>query len=139
MSPSWPRWKALAYINTIPHERIRKAPPPFERRRWKCFGRSSGYNRRMALEQRESSPTVGSDIGAFPESRTERGVFVLVVFRDGNLTAAVHTTERSAKEAADELLGEEGGTLESRFARVQRLVADEGGVMKVISSPVFGG
>ena len=93
----------------------------------------------MALEQRESSPTVGSDIGAFPESRTERGVFVLVVFRDGNLTAAVHTTERSAKEAADELLGEEGGTLEDRFARVQSLISDEGGIMEIVHSPIFGG
>lgn len=82
---------------------------------------------------------MGSDLGAFPESQTERGVFVLVVFRDGNLTAAVHRTERGAREAAADLLDDEDGTLEDRFARVQRLVSDEGGVMKVIPSPIFGG
>ena len=80
-----------------------------------------------------------SDIRAFPESQNERGVYVLVVYRDGNLTAAVHTTEGGAKEAAAELLDDEGGTLEGRFARVQRLISDEGGVMEIIHSPVFSG
>lgn len=82
---------------------------------------------------------MGSDIGAFLEAGTEHGVFVLVVYRDGNLTAAVHTTEGGAKEAAAELLDVEGGTLEDRFARAQRLVSDESGVMEIIHSPVFSG
>ena len=93
----------------------------------------------MALEQKEAPPSTESDIGAFPESKTEGGVFVLVVYRDGNLTAAVHTTEGGAKEAAVDLLDDEDGTLEDRFARAQRLVSDEGGVLEIIASPVFGG
>ena len=93
----------------------------------------------MALEQKEAPPSTESDIGAFPESKTEGSVFVLVLYRDGNLTAAVHTTERGAKEAVADLSDDEDGTLEDRFARAQRLVSDEGGVMQIISSPVFGG
>ena len=60
-------------------------------------------------------------------------------FVDGKLTAAVHTTERGAKEAAADLLDDEEGTLEDRFARAQRLVSDEGGIMEIVASPVFGG
>ena len=93
----------------------------------------------MALEQKEPPPSTEANIGAFPESKTEGGVFVLVVYRDGNLTAAVHTTERGAREAAADFLDDEIGTLENRFARTQRLVSDEGGVMEIVSSPIFGG
>ena len=92
----------------------------------------------MALVQ-ETPPSIGSDIGAFPASEAKGSVFVLVLYRDGNLTAAVHTTERGAKEAAADLSDDEDGTLEDRFARAQRLVSDEGGVMEIVSSPVFGG
>lgn len=106
---------------------------------WKCFGGASGYNRRMAHEQQEGPLSTASDIGAFSKSKTEGGVFVLVVYRDGNLTAAVHTTERGAREAAADFLIDESGTLEDRFARAQRLVFDEGGIMEIVSSPVFGG
>ena len=92
----------------------------------------------MALVQ-ETPPSIGSDIGTSPASEAKGGVFVLVVYRDGNLTAAVHTTESGAKEAAADLLDDETGMLEDRFARAQRLVSDEGGVMEIVSSPVFGG
>lgn len=93
----------------------------------------------MALEQKEASQSIGSNVGASPEPKIENGVFVLVVYRDGNLTAAVHTTERGAKEAAADLLEDEDGTQEDRFARAQRLVSDEGGIMEIVASPVFGG
>ena len=93
----------------------------------------------MPLEQKEAPPPARSDITASPESKTEGGVFVLVVYRDGNLTAAVHTTESGAKEAAADLLDDGDGMLEDRFARAQSRVSDEGGVMQIISSPVFGG
>ena len=93
----------------------------------------------MALEQKQAPPSVGSDIGTSPNFNTESGVFVLVVYHNGNLTAAVHTTEGGAREAAADLLDDETGTLEDRFARAQRLVSDEGGVMEIVSSPVFGG
>ena len=93
----------------------------------------------MALEQKEASPSTKSGIGTSPASEAKGGVFVLVVYRDGNLSAAVHTTERGAKEEAADLLSDERGTLEDRFARAQRLVFDKGGVMEIISSPVFSG
>ena len=93
----------------------------------------------MAHEQQEDPPSTKSDIGAFPDFNIESGVFVLVVYQDGNLTAAVHTTERGAKEAAADLLDDEDGMLEDRFARAQRLISDEGGVIEIVSSPVFGG
>ena len=93
----------------------------------------------MALEQKEAPPSMGSNIGTSPDFIIESGVFVLVLYRDGNLTAAVHTTEGGAKEAAADLSDDEDGTLEDRFARAQRLVSDEGGVMEIVSSPVFGG
>ena len=82
---------------------------------------------------------MGLNIGTSPASEAKGSVFVLVVYRDGNLTAAVHTTEGGAKEAAADLSDDEDGTLEDRFARAQRLVSDEGGVMEIVSSPVFGG
>ena len=93
----------------------------------------------MALEQQKASPPTGLSIGTSPVAKTEYNVLVLVVYRDGNLTAAVHTTESGAKEAAVDLLDDETGMLEDRFARAQRLVSDEGGVMEIVSSPVFGG
>jgi hypothetical protein len=99
----------------------------------------------MALEQKEAPPSIRSDSRAFPESKIERGVFVLALYRDGHLTAAVHTTEDGAKEAAADLLDdeknddEEGSTLEVRFAHAQRLISDEGGIMEIIHSPVFSG
>ena len=92
----------------------------------------------MVLEQKEPSPSIGSDIGESPDFNIESSVFVLVVYRDGNPTT-VHTNERRATEAAADLSDDEDGTLEDRFARAQRLVSDEGGVMEIVSSPVFGG
>ena len=39
------------------------------------------------------------------EERQASGVFILTIYRDGNLTAAAHATGRSAMEAATEYLG----------------------------------
>ena len=77
---------------------------------------------------------MGLDIGAFPESKTEGGVFVLVVYRDGNLTAAVHTTESGAKEAemfplsenAHDSLGEAYGEAGDTAAAIQCYERAEG-------------
>ncbi len=92
----------------------------------------------------EDPPFTGFGIGKFAEAQADPGVFILAVYRDGSLTASAHATERGAMGAAGELLDDEGdedeetGTLEDRFTRVQRLIADEGGVMEIIPGPVFG-
>jgi len=99
----------------------------------------------MAHKQEDASPFTGFGIGAFAKSQDEGGVFILAVYRDGALTAAAYATERGAMEAAVESLedeqdeDDEGGALEDRFARARRFVADEGGIMEVIASPVSGG
>lgn len=98
----------------------------------------------MAQSQQDS-PFTGFGIGAFTDAPEAGGVFLLVVFRDGTLTAAAYAAERAAMEAGAGFLDEErdedeeGGTLEDRFARAQQIVSDEGGLMEIIPSPVFGG
>ncbi len=87
----------------------------------------------------------GFGVGKLPSNQNDNEVFILAVYRDGTLTAAVHASERSAMEAAiDYLEGEledeeEGGALEDQVARVQQYLADEGGVMEIIPSPLYGG
>jgi hypothetical protein len=99
----------------------------------------------MAHKQDADSPFTGFGIGAFSESYVEGSVFVLAIYRDGNLTAAVHATERGAMEAAVDYLeserdeDEEGGALEDLFLRAQRVISDEGGIIEIIASPVHGG
>ena len=91
----------------------------------------------------DETPSSGIGLGRSPGAEVGQEVFVLVAYRDGSLTAAVHTSERRAMEAAIDLLADEGDdhaggmAPEDRFARAQRLVADEGGLVKIISSPVF--
>ena len=102
----------------------------------------SGYNGLMS-QQEDRQAFTGFGLGMAPEA--EGGVFILTVYRDGSLTAAAHATERGAMEAAvDSLEGElddeaEGGALQDHFVRVQRLIADEGGVMEIVASPVHRG
>jgi len=81
-----------------------------------------------------------------PERDAEDGgVFILAVAREGTLTAAAHATEHGAMQAGVEYLedeqeeSDEGGTLEDRFARAQQFLSDEGGVMEIIPSPIYGG
>ena len=71
-------------------------------------------------------------------------VYLLIVSRDGSLTAAAYATERGAMEAAVESLADEQVEdedrmlLEDRYARTQSFVVDEGGILEIIPSPVFG-
>ncbi len=104
-----------------------------------------GYNADMAYTS-EDSPFTGFGIGSFSSAPQEGGVFLLVVFRDGVLTAAAYATERGAMAAGAESLDNEPnddsdlerGTLEDSFARAQQIVTEEGGLLEVIPSPVFG-
>ena len=99
----------------------------------------------MAYTQ-DDSPFTGFGIGSFSSSSQEASVFLLVMLRDGTLTAAAYATERGAMAAGAESLDTgrdddsdlERGTLEDSFARAQQIVTEEGGLMEVIPSPVFG-
>ena len=102
-----------------------------------------GYNHRMAKGQERHGFT-GFGLGAIPKAQAEEGVFILVVFQGGGLTAAAYATERGAMEAAVESAeadwddDEERRTLEDRFTRAQRSSADAGDLLEIIPSPVFG-
>lgn len=108
------------------------------------LARSGRYNCFMA-QQEDHQAFPGFGIGTLPQQQSDSAVFILAVYRDGTLTAAAHASERSAMEAAvDYLEGEmddeeEGGALEDQVARVQQYLADEGGVMEIIPSAVYGG
>lgn len=99
----------------------------------------------MAQKQEEHQAFTGFGLGTLRTKQAEDGVFLLVVSRDGSLTAAAYATERGAMAAAVESLEDEqeedgeGGTLEDRFARAQRFITDEGGLMEIIPSPIYGG
>ncbi len=99
----------------------------------------------MAERHEERQAFTGFGFGLVPETQDSGGVFILAVYRDGGVTAAAHATERGAMEAAVEVLAdaldddEERGTLEDLFVRAQAVVADEGGVMEIIHSPIHGG
>ena len=77
---------------------------------------------------------MGLNIGTSPASEAKGSVFVLVLYRDGNLTAAVHTTERGAKEAemfplsenAHDSLGEAYGEAGDTAAAIQCYERAEG-------------
>ncbi len=100
----------------------------------------------MEEEQSERQRFTGFGLGTIPRAQPEDGVFLLVVYRDGGLSAAAHATERGAMAAAAEFLeddrgddDEPDGTLEDLFARAQRAVEDDGGLMEIVPSPVHGG
>jgi hypothetical protein len=75
---------------------------------------------------------------------SKEDVYLLIVSRDGSLTAAAYATERAAMEAAvesledEQLEDEDRMLLQDRYARTQSFIADEGGILEIISSPVFG-
>ena len=86
----------------------------------------------------------GFGLGAIPKAQAEEGVFILVVYQGGSLTASVYATERGAMQAAVESAeadwddDEERMTLEDRFARAQRGSVDAGDLLEIIPSPVYG-
>ncbi len=92
----------------------------------------------------EGQGFTGFGLGSIPKAQAEEGVFLLVVYRDGSLTAAAYATERGAMEAAVESAeaewddDEERRTLEDRFARARLSSADGGDLLEIIPSPVFG-
>ena len=96
------------------------------------------------MAQQAATPFTGFSLGMLPKQESEGGVLILVVHCDGNLTAAAHATERGAMEAAVDYVEGEGddddgeGALEAQFARAQRLIADDGGLLEIVASPVFG-
>ena len=93
----------------------------------------------------EDTPFTGFGILTLPQGQAAKGVFILVVSRDGSLTAAAYATERGAMEAAVESLEEEQDeseerlALEDRYRRAQAYVADEGGIVEIVLSPIYGG
>ena len=98
----------------------------------------------MAQPDKQDLGFLGFGGTGIPDLPEEGGVFILAVYRDGSLTAAAHSSERGAMEAAVDYLDAElddddgeGGTLEDRYARVQSLLADEGSVMEIIPSPIY--
>lgn len=96
------------------------------------------------MAHKEDQPFTGFGLLTLPKGQAEEGVFILVVSRDGSLTAAAYAAERSAMEAAVESLEEEQDeneermTLEDRYRRVQTYIADEGGLLEIIPSPIYG-
>ncbi|MDQ2800708.1 MAG: hypothetical protein M3Y13_13850 [Armatimonadota bacterium] len=96
------------------------------------------------MAHKEDQPFTGFGLMTLPKGQTEEGVFILVVSRDGSLTAAAYASERGAMEAAVESGEEEQDesedrmTLEDRFRRVQTYLADEGGILEIIPSLVYG-
>lgn len=93
--------------------------------------------------QEDSGGFTGFGLGTLSR-KSKEDVYLLVISRDGSLTAAAYATERGAMEAAVESMEEEqdenedGGALQDRYTRAQSFVADEGGILEIISSPVFG-
>ena len=93
---------------------------------------------------KEDQGFTGFGLGAIPKAKAEEGVFILVVYQGGSLTASAYATERGAMEAAMESAeaewddSDERRTLEDHFTRAQRASADEGDILEIIPSPVFG-
>ena len=93
---------------------------------------------------KEEQGFTGFGLGAFSKTQTEEGVFILVVYQGGSLTAAAYATERGAMAAAVESAeaewddDEERRTLEDRFDRARLASADAGDLLEIIPSPVYG-
>ena len=85
-----------------------------------------------------------SGFGTSPNVKAEDSVFLLVISHEGSLTAAAYATEAGAMEAAFEYLegewdpGDERGSAEDRFLQAQEFLANEGGVIEIIPSPIYG-
>ena len=80
-----------------------------------------------------------------PKAADDGAVYLLVISHEGSLTAAAYATEAGAMNAAFEYLegewdpGDERGAPEDRFFQAQEFLANEGGVMEIIPSPIYGG
>jgi hypothetical protein len=111
----------------------------------------SRYNPPMAEAEYEEDQEDLENSGGFTgfglgtlQIGSKEDVYLLIVSRDGSLTAAAYATERAAMEAAVESLedeqveDEDRMLLEDRYARTQTFISDEGGVLEIIPSPVFG-
>ena len=102
---------------------------------------ANGYNQGMAKEEQGFT---GFGLGAIPKAQAEEGVFILIVYQGGSLTASAYATERGAMEAAVESASaewdddEERRTLEDHFTRAQRISTDAGDLLEIIPSPVYG-
>ncbi len=87
-----------------------------------------------------------SGFGSSPSLKDgdDGAVFLLVISHEGSLTAAAYATEAGAMNAAFEYLegewdpGDERGAPEDRFFQAQEFLANEGGTMEIIPSPVHG-
>ena len=85
-----------------------------------------------------------SGFGDSPAAKGGDSVFLLVISHEGSLTAAAYATEAGAMDAAFEYLegewdpGDERGSPEDRYAQAQEFLANEGGVMEIIPSPIYG-
>ena len=96
------------------------------------------------MAEQDSAGFTGFGFGRLPRSQAAAEVYLLVVYRDGSLTAAAHATERGAMAAAVESLSdewddeEEVGGLEDAFSRAQTIVIDGGGVLEIVPSAVHG-
>ena len=79
-----------------------------------------------------------------PKSADDGTVFLLVISHEGSLTAAAYATEAGAMNAAFEYLegewdpGDERGAPEDRFLLAQEFLANEGGTLEIIPSPIYG-
>ncbi len=97
----------------------------------------------LSDQEENSGGFTGFGLGTL-SLKSKEDVYLLIVSRDGSLTAAAYATERGAMEAAVESLEEEqeeteeAGALLDRYARAQSFIADEGGILEIISSPIFG-
>ena len=95
-------------------------------------------------QQEDSGGFTGFGLGRLPRAPSQEEVYLLIVLRDGSLTAAAYATERAAMQAAVESLSdewdedEERRALEDAFARAQILVTEGGGVLEIVPSPVYG-
>lgn len=87
-----------------------------------------------------------SGFGTSPsrDDTDDGGVFLLVISHEGTLTAAAYATEAGAMDAAFEYLegewdpGDEHGAPEDRYLQAQEFLANEGGTMEIIPSPIYG-
>ncbi len=86
----------------------------------------------------------GFGAGSSQDDSADGSVFLLVISHEGSLTAAAYATEAGAMDAAFEYLegewdpGDERGSPEDRFLLAQEFLANEGGTIEIIPSPIYG-
>ncbi len=86
----------------------------------------------------------GDAPGKSDTDKNDGTIFLLVISHEGSLTAAAYATEAGAMDAAFEYLegewdpGDERGAPEDRFLLAQEFLANEGGAMEIIPSPIYG-